>query len=152
MGERLAIMRLHWQRVWWLVRHVRGVTKDHLGKHYWRTVYEYSAGHFEIRLIGWPGLSFFSESSSWMALGKEQDNPSSWMIFDVQVPHDRQRGLGTALVRADIALTRRKGGRELLGFVTDHDASDYPFLPAWYARLGFTVAPDRTFKMRLINE
>ena len=149
MGEHLADMRLHWQHVWWLMRHMRGVTRDRLGKHYWRTVDEYSPGHFEIRLTNWPGLSFFSNSSGWMALGKEKDDSTSWVIFDVRVSGDRQRGLGTALVRTGITLARQQGARELWGFVTADDARDYPFLPAWYARLGFTVAANHTFSMRL---
>jgi GNAT superfamily N-acetyltransferase len=151
MRERLEDLRLHWQHMWWMVRHMSGVSQDRFGKHYWRTVYEYSPGHFQVRLTRWPGLSYFSDLSGWIALGRQKDDPASWMIFDVQV-HDRQRGLGTVLVRAGIALARQKGARELQGFVTTDDAKDHPFLPAWYARLGFMVASNRTFTMPLKNE
>ncbi len=64
------------------------------------------------------------------------------MIHDVQVnrPRNQKRGIGTALVRASIALARRHGdAQKLRGFVTRDDAKISPFLPAWYAKLGFTV-------------
>lgn len=152
MSEHLTDMRLHWQHLWWLVRHVRGVTRDRFGKRYWRTSDEYSPGHFEIRLIDWPGLSFFSTSSGWIILDQVKDDPTMWMIVDVQVRRNQQRGLGTTLVRAGIAFAQHHGGRELRGFVTTDDEQMHPFLPAWYARLGFSVAPNRTFLMNLSDQ
>ena len=138
--------RLTRQHLWWLVRHMRGITRDRSGRWYWYLERQYGPDHFEIRLLCFPGLTnnaYYRNNAGWAAVGVRSDNdPSVWMIFDVQVStHYRKQGLGTLLVRAAIHLARRHGARELHGMVTLDDAKKHPFLPDWYAQLGFIVQP-----------
>ncbi len=71
---------------------------------------------------------------------RESHDLSIWMLFNVQVSnHYREQGLGTLLVRAANRLARRHGAQQLHGMVTLDDAREHPFLPEWYAHLGFTV-------------
>ncbi len=139
----LVGMRLNGQHLRWLARWVRGITKDRAKRWYWQFEEEYSPHHFQIGLVAWPGLTYDSNMAGWMSMSLEafEDGPC-WMIHDVQVnrPRNQKRGIGTALVRASIALAQRHGGaQKLRGFVTRDDAKTSPFLPAWYAKLGFTV-------------
>jgi len=130
----LADLRPNWQ----MVRHIRGMTRDRKGKLYWLYIWEYRPGHFRLCLYVWPSLSFSDWLlAGWLATGVTQ-SPTSWTIDDVRVRH-KQRGVGTALVKAAIALARRRGAQELSGTVISGDVRDSPFLPEWYARLGFTV-------------
>lgn len=141
--ERLQSIHLTWHYLWGMARHVQGVTKDRQGKRYWRYVNEYAPGHFRISLYAWPSLTFFScVSAGWTSVGKNRGE-TSWMIYDVRVDKDqyKQRGIGTALVRAAIELAQRHKASQLQGFVSREDAEEYPFLPAWYTQLGFTVRP-----------
>ena len=154
MGERLAILRLHWDHLRYLARTVRGISKDRTDKRYWRCVEHpshfpgTSHDYFVIFFIAWPGLSYVSQTAGKIVLGGAEEAPTSWFIYDVQVlPRFRQRGLGTAIVRAGIAFARRHDARELRGTIMIDDHKHHPFLPAWYTQLGFTVAPNFTFKM-----
>jgi GNAT superfamily N-acetyltransferase len=136
--------RLTWQHLCWLVRRIRGVTRDRSGKWYWYLEHQSRPGNFVIRLIRFPSLTnhaYHRNNAGWTSVGVlSEDDPSVWMIFDVQVAtHYREQGLGTLLVRAAIRLARRQGARVLRGMVTLDDAREHPFLPEWYARLGFTV-------------
>lgn len=137
------ILRLNWQHLRWLARWVRGVMKDRAGRWHWRFEEEWSPDHFQIGLVAWPGLTYDSNVAGWMSMSLEnfEDGPC-WMIHDVQVsrPRNQKRGVGTALVRAAIALAKRRGGAQKLhGFVTKDDVKTSPFLPTRYAKLGFTV-------------
>jgi GNAT superfamily N-acetyltransferase len=130
---------MNWYHLSKLVHEGRGVTKDRIGKRYWRLEREYRSNHFKISLIALPGLTYTRKNNGWISVGAEKDKPS-WMIYDIQVPIQYQkRGLGTALVRAAIHLAQRHGASQLKGIVTPGDAQTNPFLPAWYAQLGFTV-------------
>lgn len=137
----LLALQLNGSHLWELVREVRGVAKDRAGRWYWKSVYEYRPDHFVINVIPWPGLTHMSRSTGWTSVGKE-DGKDTWMIYDLRVPiPQRERGIATILVRAGIDLARRRGARVLRGVVTKSDAQTNPFLPEWYARLGFTVSP-----------
>jgi hypothetical protein len=76
MGERLHITGLHWFHLRQMARTGRGITKDRTGKRYWHCI-EHPSDHFVISLIGWPGLSYFSQTAGWMSLGGGKDTPSS---------------------------------------------------------------------------
>ena len=131
---------MNWQHLRWFARWARGITKDRAGRWYLRFEEEYVPRHFHIGLIAWPGLTYDYNTAGWMSMSLEtfEDGPC-WMIHDVQ-SHNQKCGIGTALVRAGIALAQRRGGaQKLYGFVTKDDAEDSPFLPSWYAKLGFTV-------------
>src|SRR2546430_14364057 len=92
-------IRLNWHHLRRLVCTVRGVTKDHTGRRYWRLEREYRLGYFKISLIALPGLTYTGKTNGWISVGVEKNKPS-WMIYDVRVPIQyRKRGLGTALVR-----------------------------------------------------
>lgn len=139
--DRLKSIRLNWQYLWGMARHVRSVKKDRLGKRYWCYIEEYVPGHFSISLYAWPSLTFFSSmSAGWLSVGANKGE-TSWMIYDVRVdrPQYQQRGIGTALVRVAIDLARRHKATELQGIVSRSDADEHPFLVKWYARLGFAV-------------
>ncbi len=139
--EWLLGLRLNSSHLCELVREVRGVTRDRAGRWYWQSIYEYRQDHFIISLIPWPGLTHASRTIGWTSVGRE-DGERYWMLYDLRVPMpQRQRGIGTTLVRAGIALARRRGAQELRGVVTASDAQKNPFLPEWYDRLGFTVSP-----------
>jgi GNAT superfamily N-acetyltransferase len=134
------------QHLWRLVRHIRGVTRDRSGRWYWYLERKSRAGYFVIRLLRFPCFSYRAyprQNAGWAAVGvRSADDPSVWMIFDVQVSSPyRKQGLGTLLVRAAIRLARRHRARALHGKVTLDDAREHPFLPDWYAQLGFTVQP-----------
>ena len=126
---------------WPEMQRIRGVVRDRRGKLYWLYVWNYWTGHFRLSLYAWPCLSFSDWLMvGWVAVGFAEESPMVWTIHDVQVSRsDKRRGVGAALVRAAIALARRRGAQELCGFVTTKDAQEYPFLPAWYASLGFTI-------------
>ncbi len=133
-------LRLNWYHFCRLTREVRGVTKDRAGTWYWHLEDEWSPGHVAISFIAWPGFSSTSRSAGWTEVARVEHEEAAWMIHDVQVSaRYERRGIGTALVRAAIALARRRGARELRGHVTNDDAKSHPFLAQWYARLGFTV-------------
>lgn len=137
----LLTLRLNWRHLQEMVKEVRGVVRDRKGKCYWLSIREYRTGYFRISLYAWPGLTYStSRCAGWISVGVTQSK-TSWQIHDVRVdrPRYKQRGLGTALVHEAIALARRRGAQDLQGSVTTTDAQEYPFLPAWYARLGFTV-------------
>ena len=139
--ERLLGLRLNWSHLYRFVKEVRGIAKDRGGKRYWRYVYEYVPGHFNISLHPWPGLSASSdESAGWISLGAEKGE-TGWMIYDVRVDRRQyqQRGIGTILVQTAIAYTRKHGGTHLWGWIMQDDALAHPFLPRWYAQLGFMV-------------
>jgi GNAT superfamily N-acetyltransferase len=124
-----------------MAQQVRGIARDREGRRYWRYVYEYVPGHFNISLHPWPGLTASSdESAGWISVGVEKSE-TSWTIYDVRVdrPRYRQRGIGTTLVQAAIALASARGGTQLWGWLMDDDVQAHPFLPEWYERLGFTV-------------
>lgn len=136
--------RITWQDLWWLVRRIRGITRDRSGKWYWYLEHQYQSDHFEIRFLSFPGLTdhaYLRNNAGWTSVGvRSHNDPSVWMIFDVQVLEDyRRRGIGTLLVRAAIHLARRHGARALHGMVTLDDARKHPFLPDWYVHLGFIV-------------
>lgn len=156
MYEHIKYWLLDLRPNWQMVQHIRGVVRDRKGKLYWLYIHEVRTGSFRIRLYAWPSLSFFDELMvGWIAFGVTQ-NPTSWRIGDVRV-RCKQRGIGTVLVKATIALARRRGAQELRGVVTVGDAGNSPFLTAWYARLGFTVQSDEgdgsaTFCMDLTRQ
>lgn len=143
--EWLKDVQMNWQHLRWLLPRLRGVEQDRSGKRYWHFEDEWEPGHFQIGLIAWPGFTYDSSIVGWLSLAVIEDT-TSWMIHDVQVsrPRNQKRGVGTALVRAAIALARRHGAHELRGFVTPNDVKASPFLPTWYAKLGFTVQLEGT--------
>lgn len=137
-------IHLTWRHLGWLIRRIRGLTRDRSGRWYWHLERENRPGHFEIRLLRFPGLTdlaFHRNHAGRADIGVRSDNdPSIWMLFNVQVTERyRERGLGTLLVRAAIRLARRRGAQELHGMVVLSDVKEHPFLPEWYARLGFAV-------------
>src|SRR5260221_7084857 len=107
-----------WQHLCWLVRRIRGVTRDQSGRWYWYLERENRPGHFEIRLFRFPGLTnraSHRNNAGRADIGVRSDNdPSIWMLFYVRVPtYYREQGLGTLLVRAAIRLARRHGAQAL---------------------------------------
>lgn len=142
IADWLLARRLNWYHLQKMVKEVRGVVQDRKGKRYWLYIREYGPGHFRISLYPWPGLTYSSANTSagWIGVGVTQSQ-TSWMIYDVHVdlPQYKRRGIATALVKTAIALAGRRGAQELRGMITTGDAREYPFLPTWYARFGFTV-------------
>ena len=56
-------------------------------------------------------------------------------------PRHRDRGLGSAVLEAVIALARQREIREITGSILRKDLARLPHLPAWYARHGFRLMP-----------
>lgn len=63
-------------------------------------------------------------------------------LADVRLePSHRRRGMGSALVCHVIDLAREHAFQRICGFVVERDLNEMPYLPDWYARLGFTITP-----------
>lgn len=97
------------------------------------------ASSISLRLFAQPPFSPPPEGNAWLYLSAPRDR-TTWKIVDLWVSPSRRRcGLGALLVRHAIMLARRAGVSRLSGEVILRDVAYQPFLPAWYAHLGFRV-------------
>lgn len=129
---------LNWRHLCWLLPRIRGMYRDRGGILYW-IVLESDRDGGTLQLLPFPCCTAVYRSAGWLNIGPETKQPY-WTIFSVRVEWDyKNRGLGTALVRAAIKYARRRGVSQLRGEVIQRDFRQSPFLLAWYTKLGFTV-------------